>query len=85
MGVPLSLLTIAAGAILAFAVDVTTSGVDLYVVGWILIVVGLVGLVLSLVLWESVNRPPLPPRPPAPPGPPARRRVPPSEAPTRRL
>lgn len=74
MGVPLSLLVITAGAILAFAVNATTSGVDLYAVGWILIAVGLVGLVLSLVIWESLSRPPLPPR----------RRVPPDEAPTRR-
>ncbi|HEY5693720.1 MAG TPA: DUF6458 family protein [Gaiellaceae bacterium] len=78
VGIPFSLLTVAAGAILAFAVQATTSGVDLHRVGWILIIVGLVGLVLSLVIWESENRPPAPPRAP-------RRRVPPSEAPTRRF
>jgi hypothetical protein len=74
-GVAFSLLVIAFGAILAFAVDVTTSGIDLNTVGWILIVVGLVGLVLSIALWESL----LGPRHPPP------RRVPPQDAPTRRF
>jgi hypothetical protein len=78
MGVAFSLLVIALGAILAFAVDVTTSGIDLHTVGWILIVVGLVGLVLSIALWESLLGPPQ--APPAPP-----RRVPPEDAPTRRF
>lgn len=74
MGLVFSLLTVAAGAILAFAVDVTTSGVNLHAVGWILIVVGLVGLVISIVLWENVFGPRGP-----------RRRLPPDEAPTRRF
>jgi hypothetical protein len=77
-GVAFSLLVIAFGAILAFAVHVTTSGVDLHTVGWILIVVGLVGLVLSIALWESLLGPPhARPRPP--------RRIPPEDAPTRRF
>ena len=73
MGIPVSLLLIAAGAILAFAVTGTTSGVDIQTVGWILIIVGIVGLLLSLVLWESwagggywVNREPREPRRPPP-------------------
>jgi hypothetical protein len=78
MGVALSLLVIAFGAILAFAVTATTSGLDVHAVGWILIVVGLVGLVLSLALWENLLGPPHPP--PSP-----RRRVPPEDAPTRRF
>jgi hypothetical protein len=77
-GVAFSLLVIAFGAILAFAVDVTTSGIDLNTVGWILIVVGLVGLVLSIALWESLLGPPHAPPPPP-------RRVPPRDAPTRRF
>ena len=47
------LLLVAAGAILAFAVDATLEGVDLVAVGWILMVVGIVGFVLSLVFWAS--------------------------------
>jgi hypothetical protein len=53
MGIPVSLLIIAAGAILAFAVTGTSNVVDIDTVGWILIVVGVVGLLLSLVLWDS--------------------------------
>ena len=53
MGIPVSLLLITAGAILAFAVTATTTAVDLHTVGWILMVAGLVGLVLSLILWDS--------------------------------
>lgn len=45
----LSLLLIAAGAILTFAVDVWVDGVDLQAVGVILMVVGGLGFVASLV------------------------------------
>jgi Domain of unknown function (DUF6458) len=56
MGVPVSLVLIAAGAILAFAVNQDSSGsVDIDVVGWILMIVGLVGLLLSLLLWERLG------------------------------
>jgi len=53
MGIPVSILLIAGGAILAFAVTGSTSGVDIHAVGWILMAAGLVGLVLSLILWDS--------------------------------
>ena len=53
MGVGVSLLLIAAGAILTWAVSAQTSGIDLNTVGVILMVVGAVGLVLSLVFWSS--------------------------------
>jgi hypothetical protein len=53
MGIGLSLVFIAAGAILTWAVSVQTSGVDLNAVGVILMVVGALGLVLSLVFWSS--------------------------------
>lgn len=48
-----SLLLIAAGAVLRYAVTATTSGIDLHVVGLVLMIVGIVGLVLSL-LWIGV-------------------------------
>lgn len=48
-----SLLLIAVGAILRYAVTATVSGVDLHVVGLVLMIVGVVGLVLSL-LWFGV-------------------------------
>jgi hypothetical protein len=53
MGVPVSLLLIAGGAILAFAVTGSPSGVDLHSIGWILLVAGIVGLVLSMIVWDS--------------------------------
>jgi Na+/proline symporter len=53
MGVSVSLLLIAGGAILAWAVSADTSGVDLQTVGVILMVVGVVGVLLSLVFWSS--------------------------------
>ena len=43
MGLGVSLFLIAIGAVLAFAVNVTTSGVDINTVGYILLVVGVVG------------------------------------------
>jgi hypothetical protein len=53
MGIPVSILLITAGAILAFAVTGTTSGVNIHAVGWILMAAGVLGLVLSLILWDS--------------------------------
>jgi hypothetical protein len=53
MGVGLSLLLIAAGAILVWAVDVTVAGVDIDAVGVILLVVGALGVVLSMIFWSS--------------------------------
>ena len=53
MGIGVSLLLIAAGAILVWAVDATVSGVSLDAVGWILLAVGALGLVLSMIFWSS--------------------------------
>jgi Domain of unknown function (DUF6458) len=53
VGLPVSLILIAVGAILAFAVnDDPNRSVDIDVVGWILMAVGFVGLLLSLFWWE---------------------------------
>jgi hypothetical protein len=48
-----SLFLIALGAVLRFAVTVTTSGFNLHTIGVILMIVGAVGLVISL-LWMTV-------------------------------
>ena len=53
MGVGVSILLIAAGAILTWAVTATVSGVSIQTVGVILLIVGIIGLVLSLVFWSS--------------------------------
>ena len=57
MGLPVSLILIAVGAILAFAVNQSDPNptVDIDVVGWVLMLVGLVGLLLSLLLWERLG------------------------------
>jgi Domain of unknown function (DUF6458) len=53
MGLGVSILLIAAGAILAFAVSADVSGVDIQTIGWILLIVGIVGAVLSMIFWSS--------------------------------
>ena len=53
MGITVSILLAAAGAILLWAVNADVNGVDLDTVGVILLIVGIVGAVLSLVFWSS--------------------------------
>jgi hypothetical protein len=53
MGISVSILLIAAGAILKWAVTASTSGINLQTVGMILFVVGIVGLVASMMFWSS--------------------------------
>ena len=53
MGVALSIVMIAAGAILRFAVSVTTTGFNLHTIGLILIVMGAISLLISIVFWSS--------------------------------
>jgi Domain of unknown function (DUF6458) len=53
MGIGVSLILIAVGAILTWAVNATVSGLDINTVGVILMVVGAAGLVLSLMFWSS--------------------------------
>jgi protein-S-isoprenylcysteine O-methyltransferase Ste14 len=59
MGLGTSLLLIAVGAILHFAVTATVSGIELQTVGTILMVVGVIGLLISLLymtLWADRTR-----------------------------
>lgn len=53
MGISVSLILIAAGAILTWAVNATVSGLNIHTIGVILMVVGAVGLLISLVFWSS--------------------------------
>ena len=53
MGTAASLVMIAAGAIMVWAVNTTASGFSIHTVGIILIAVGAAGLVLSIVFWSS--------------------------------
>ena len=56
MGIGVSIFLIAVGAILAFAVNVSVSGLDVAVVGWILMVVGVIGLIMTAFIWGPRNR-----------------------------
>ncbi len=53
MGLGVSLILIAVGAVLAWAVHVSTTGFNVNTIGYILLVVGIVGALLSLVFWSS--------------------------------
>jgi hypothetical protein len=53
MGIGVSLLLIAIGAILDFAVNVNTDGFNLNTIGVILMIVGGIGLLFSLFFWGS--------------------------------
>ena len=57
MGIGVGLLLIAAGAILAFAVNAEVSGLDISTIGWILLVIGIIGVVLSMIYWSSWGGP----------------------------
>jgi hypothetical protein len=56
MGIGTSLFLIAVGAILYFAVNADISGIEISTVGIILMVIGVVGLLISLFLIGSARR-----------------------------
>jgi predicted membrane channel-forming protein YqfA (hemolysin III family) len=55
MSIGASIFLLVVGAILTFAVNVTTSGFNINTVGIILMVAGVVGLLLSLLFWSSFS------------------------------
>ena len=57
MGLGVGIFLIAVGAILAFAVNSTSGAVDINTVGWILMGVGLLGILIGLVFWQSWGGP----------------------------
>ena len=57
MGIGVSLLLIAAGAILIWGVTGELAGVDVDAIGVILMIVGAAGLLLSLMFWSSWGGP----------------------------
>ena len=56
MGIGTSLFLIAVGAILYFAVDADVSRLEIYTIGIILMVVGVLGLLISLFMVSSTRR-----------------------------
>lgn len=57
MGIGTSIVLIAVGAILKWAVTASVSGISLTTVGTILLVVGILGLILSLLFMANVFGP----------------------------
>lgn len=53
MGIVISLLLLAVGAVLRFAVTADIPSWDLQTTGVILMIVGAIGIVLSLIFWSS--------------------------------
>jgi len=53
MGLGASLFLIAGGAILIWGVTGEFAGVDIDAIGWILMIVGIIGAVLSMIFWSS--------------------------------
>ena len=56
MGIGFSIFLLAVGAILAFAVHATVAGLDIRVVGFILMAAGAVGLILTLAVFAPRRR-----------------------------
>jgi hypothetical protein len=57
MGLGVGIFLTAVGAILAFAVNTSVSGIEIKTIGWILMVVGIAGIVLSMIFWSSWGGP----------------------------
>ena len=53
MGIGVSVFLLAVGAIMTFALNAEVSGLNLDTVGIILMVVGVIGLLFSMMFWSS--------------------------------
>jgi hypothetical protein len=56
MGIGVSIFLIALGLILALATSFDLAGLDIQVVGWILVAAGLVGLAMTALIWGPRRR-----------------------------
>ena len=56
MGIGVSVFLLALGAILAFAVNASLSGLDIHVIGWILMAAGAIGLVMTALVFGRRDR-----------------------------
>jgi hypothetical protein len=57
MGMGVGIFLIAVGAILVWGVTGEFAGVDIDAIGWILMVVGILGVILSMIFWSSWGGP----------------------------
>ncbi len=53
MGIAVSILLIAVGAVLTWGVTAEAQGLDVNAIGVILMIVGILGLVISMIFWSS--------------------------------
>ena len=53
MGIGVSLILLAIGAVLIWAVEASVAGIDLTALGVVLLIVGAIGVLLSLVFWST--------------------------------
>jgi hypothetical protein len=65
VGIGASVLLIAVGAILTFALNVSVGWLDLHVVGWILMAAGALGLIFVTMIWKPRSRTSVTTEPPA--------------------
>ena len=56
MGIGASIFLIAVGLILALAVNFDISGLDINVIGWILVAVGILGLIMTALVFAPRRR-----------------------------
>ncbi len=56
MGIGVSVFLIALGLILAIATSFDLAGLDIQVVGWILVAAGVLGLIMTTVIWGPRRR-----------------------------
>jgi len=56
MGIGVSVFLIALGLILAVATSFDLAGLDIQIVGWILVAAGVLGLVVTTVIWAPRRR-----------------------------
>ncbi len=56
MGIGVSVFLLAIGAILAFAVDYDLNGLDIHVIGYILMVAGAIGLLMTTLVFGRRDR-----------------------------
>jgi hypothetical protein len=57
MGIGVSLLLVAAGAILIWGITGELAGVNVDAIGVILLIVGAIGLLISMIFWSSWGGP----------------------------
>lgn len=57
MTIGASIALIIIGAILAFAVEIEVAGLDITVVGYILMLGGLIGMIFGLISWQRTTEP----------------------------